>query len=125
MKVLLADDDRILTHLMASRLRAKGWHVTVASDAMQALMYAMKTMPDVIVLDIHMPGGTGFNALTKLRQSMKTSQIPIVVLSGSIEPKDEPGVLEAGADAFLRKPTDPDDLHAVLQGLVQGSRPKG
>jgi DNA-binding response OmpR family regulator len=125
MKVLLADDDKVLIHLMASRLRSKGWEVTVASDAMQALMFAMRVVPDVIVLDINMPGGTGITALTKLRASMKTSQIPIVVMSGSIDVKDEPTVRELGADVFLRKPTEPDELHAVLQGLVERSQPKG
>ena len=59
MKVLLADDDRVLTHLLSSRLQAKGVVMIVAHDAMQAFMSAMKSAPDVIVLDVQMPGGTG------------------------------------------------------------------
>ena len=96
-RLLIADDDRVLSHLLSARLRALGWKVDIALDAMQAVMFAIRTAPDVITLDINMPGGTGIEALKKLRQSMKTSQIPVVVLSGSIDAKDEPAVLELGA----------------------------
>src|SRR4051812_42868660 len=84
MKVLLADDDRVLTTLLSARLRARGVDVVIAHDAMQALMTAMRPPhPDAIVLDIQMPGGTGLEALRKLKSSSKTSSIPILVLSGS------------------------------------------
>jgi len=84
MKLLIADDDRALSLLLSTRLRAKGWTVDVAHDAMQALMFAMRSSPDAIMLDIAMPGGTGIDALKKLKMSAKTTQIPVVVLSGSI-----------------------------------------
>jgi DNA-binding response OmpR family regulator len=118
MKLLIADDDRALSLLLSTRLRAKGWTVDVAHDAMQALMFAMRSSPDAIMLDIAMPGGTGIDALTKLKRSAKTSQIPVVVLSGSIEPKDEPNVLALGAAAFMRKPPDVDALNELLLKLV-------
>jgi len=118
MKLLIADDDRALSLLLSTRLRAKGWTVDVAHDAMQALMFAMRSSPDAIMLDIAMPGGTGIDALTKLKRSAKTSQIPVVVLSGSIEPKDEPNVLALGAAAFMRKPPDVDLLNELLLKLV-------
>ena len=120
MKVLIADDDRVLSLLLSTRLRARGWHVDVAYDAMQTMMFAMRSAPDVIVLDINMPGGTGREALKKLKTSVKTSPIPVVVLSGSIAEEDEPAVLELGAVAFLRKPVTPDALHEVL-GEVTGA----
>lgn len=56
MKVLLADDDRVLTRLLGAQLRSRGWQVEVAHDAMQALMSAMRSAPDVIVLDIGRAG---------------------------------------------------------------------
>lgn len=116
--VLIADDDRVLTHLLASRLRGLGWRVDIAHDAMQALMFAMRTAPDVIVLDINIPGGTGIEALRKLKASVKTTQIPVAILSGSIDPRDEPAVLELGAAAFLRKPPDVAALHRKLLELI-------
>ena len=115
MKVLIADDDRVLTRLATAGLKSRGWQVEVAHDAMQALMFAMRTPPpDVIALDIGMPGGTGFEVLKKLQQSSRTGQIPVVVVSGSINEADEARVTEYGAVAFLRKPADPQVLHDTL-----------
>ena len=114
MKVLIADDDRVLSHMLAARLRALGWAVDLAGDAMQAVMFAMRNVPDVIVLDIQMPGGTGIDALRRLKQSAKTSQLPVVVLTGSVAPEEEPSLLAQGAAAFVRKPADADALHEVL-----------
>jgi len=115
MKVLIADDDRVLTRLATAGLKSRGWQVEVAHDAMQALMFAMRVPPpDVIALDIGMPGGTGFEVLKKLQQSSRTWQIPVVVVSGSITEADEARVAEFGAVAFLRKPTDPQVLHDTL-----------
>jgi len=118
MKILLADDDRVLTHLLSTQLRAKGAEVTVAQDAMQALMTAMRSPPDVIVLDIQMPGGTGIEALRKLKRSVRTSSIPVVVLSGSVEPDVSGAVKALGAVEFLLKPVDPEVLYEVLCGIL-------
>jgi len=119
LKVLVADDDRVLTRLATAGLKSRGWQVEVAHDAMQALMFAMKSPPpDVIALDIGMPGGTGFEVLKRLRQSSRTEQIPVVVVSGSITGADEAKVAELGAVAFLRKPVDPQILHETLTRAV-------
>ncbi len=121
MRVLIAEDDRILAHMLASRFRARGWKVDLALDAMQTLMFAMRTPPDVITLDINMPGGTGIEALRKLKLSTKTSMVPVVILSGSIAPADEATVLGLGAAAFVRKPCDPDALAAILLEVTGGT----
>jgi CheY-like chemotaxis protein len=118
MKVLLADDDRVLTHLLSSGLRAKGAETVVAHDAMQALMSAMRSPPDVIVLDIQMPGGTGIEALKKLKQSVRTSTIPVVVLSGSVEADASEAVKALGAIEFLLKPIDPEVLYKALCAIL-------
>ena len=119
LKVLIADDDRVLTSLATAGLKSRGWQVEVAHDGMQALMFAMKVpSPDVIALDIGMPGGTGFEVLKKLRQSARTAQIPVVVVSGSISEGDEARVVELGAVAYLRKPVDPQVLHETLSRAV-------
>ncbi len=114
MKILLADDDRVLTTLLSGRLRARGVETVVAHDAMQALMTAMRTPPDAIVLDIQMPGGTGIEALKKLKASSKTSAIPVLVLSGSGSTDTPEQVKGLGADDFLLKPVDPDALYSAL-----------
>ena len=118
LKVLIADDDRVLSQLLTARLSAKGWTVQAAYDAMQAVMFAMRLMPDAIVLDVHMPGGTGIAALKQLKASAKTSQIPVLVLSGSIPGAEAQGLRALGASQFVFKPVDPDVLHDMLIQLV-------
>src|SRR5213593_1470924 len=71
---------------------------------MQVMMLAMRARPDAIVLDINMPGGTGMEALKKLKASVKTAHIPVLVLSGSINPADQSTVIELGASEFLASP---------------------
>jgi len=112
MRVLVADDDPIITRLLHSALRVKGWEVSVAADAMQAVMFAGRTpSPDAIILDINMPGGTGIAALKRLKASVRTSNIPILVLSGAIDPALPQTVKDLGADEFLVKPVDLDLLY--------------
>lgn len=118
MKILVADDDRVQTLMLSARLKDKGFKVTVAYDAIQAWMAAIKTQPDAIILDIQMPGGTGVAVLKQLKDSSKTCQIPVVVLSGSIDPNAASMVKELGADEFLGKPVDLDLLYRTLSGLL-------
>jgi DNA-binding response OmpR family regulator len=118
MKLLLADDDRLLTQLFSTRLRAKGAEVIVAHDAMQAFMSALRTQPDLIVLDVQMPGGTGLEALRKLKSSAKTSGIPVVVLSGSVEPETGKMLKQLGAAEFLQKPIEPEALYDALVAIL-------
>lgn len=117
-RVLIADDDRILTHLLSSRLQALGWAVDVALDAMQAVMFTRQHTPDIIVLDIAMPGGTGRQALHSLKASSKLRGIPVVVLSGSVDPDEEAKLVALGAVEFLRKPIDVDELDARLRAIL-------
>jgi CheY-like chemotaxis protein len=114
LKVLIADDDRILTSFLASRLKARGWSVDVALDAMQALMFAIRSVPSVILLDINMPGGSGFEVLRKLQLSVKTRQIPVVVMSSSHSAEDGRRATELGVTAFLDKPVDVEVLNETL-----------
>jgi two-component system cell cycle response regulator DivK len=118
MKVLVADDDPVLAHLLRSGLREKGWEVEVASDAMQAVMFTMRAAPDAIVLDINMPGGTGTTALKRLKASTKTRFIPVLVLSGSTDPGAAAEVRALGAEEFMAKPVDIDPLDTALRRLL-------
>ena len=122
MKVLVADDDPIITRLLHSGLRAKGWEVTLAADAMQAVMFASRTPPDAIILDINMPGGTGIGALKRLKASVKTGNIPVLVLSGASDPALPQTVKDLGADEFLLKPVDLDRLDVSLRQMTGTSK---
>ena len=116
MKILVADDDRVLSQLLCEVVRKAG-HVPIAAfDAMQALMFAMRTpAPGLIILDINMPGGTGLEALRKLKLSARTSPVPVIVLSGTDDAAMPEQVRALGADEFLPKPIDPDVLLGVIQ----------
>jgi len=113
-KILLADDDRVLTHLLSTRLRTRGVEVVVAHDSMQAVMTAMRSPADAIVLDIQMPGGTGIEALRRLKASTKTSSIPVLVLSATSDADTVAQAKALGVAVFLLKPIEPDALHRAL-----------
>ena len=119
MKILVADDDRVLSQLVCAVVRQAGHTPIAAFDAMQALMFAIRPpMPALIILDINMPGGTGLEALKKLKLSARTAPIPVVVLTGS-EEADMPDQVKAlGATEFVAKPIDPDALTAVIQRVL-------
>lgn len=122
MRILIADDDRIVVHLVASLLRGKSHQVVPAFDAMQAFMFAMqRPMPDAVILDLNMPGGTGIEVLKRLKSSLKTALIPVIVLSATTEADTETEVKGVGADAFLCKPVDPATLFATLEKLVHAN----
>jgi DNA-binding response OmpR family regulator len=117
--ILVVDDDRVLTHLVASLLREKKHKVQTAFDAIQAMMIAMRApIPDAIILDINMPGGSGEDILRKLKMSTKTAQIPVIVLSGSIDDEGRKRVQDLGAAAALNKPLVPEELFRALDESV-------
>ena len=118
MTILVADDDHVMTALLSGRLKSAGYSVLVAHDAMQAIMIALRTLPDAVLLDINMPGGTGMQVLHRLRTSIKTSLIPIVVISGSVDPETIANAKSAGADEYFGKPPDLDRLLQVLHELL-------
>jgi two-component system cell cycle response regulator len=117
-KILIADDSRVQIHIFSAFLAAKGFTVAVAVDALQAWMSALREMPDAIVLDINMPAGSGIEVLRKLRMSIKTQHIPVVVVTGTSDPETERKARELGAAEFLHKPVEPGQLHAILARLL-------
>ena len=118
MNILVAEDDKVLSRMLCGVLQ-EGGHICVpAYDAMQTFMYAMKQAPDLILLDVNMPGGSGIGVLQRLKSSTKTAGIPVVVLSGSIDPALPAQVLELGAIRCLSKPIEPETLaRAVLEAV--------
>lgn len=117
-KVLIADDDPVLTAAVSGALKSRGYTIVVARDAMQAFMFAVQQQPDVILLDINMPAGTGHGALTRLQASARTSSIPVLVMSGSTDLTLPATVRAEGAKGFFRKPVDLDALCAKVDELL-------
>jgi DNA-binding response OmpR family regulator len=116
--VVVADDDKVVVALVTELLRQKGFNVFQAFDAMQAMLGARQQNPKAVVLDITMPGGSGIDVLKKIRGMNSNSQIPVIILTGSNDPKIEKEVRDLGANEFLRKPVDPGVLDAALRRVL-------
>ena len=117
-KVLIADDDAEIVQLLEIGLSAGGWQVFKAADAVRAFAHAKKEEPDVILLDIAMPGGNGLDVLRLMKDSPVTRPIPVIVISGSADPEMPQKVKDAGAVDYLAKPfTIPQVLEALNRHL--------
>ncbi len=121
-KILIADDSKFQVQLISSYLVAGGHRVTTALDAMQASMAAFRELPDAIVMDINMPGGTGFEVLKRLKNSRKTCNIPVIIVSGN--DMDPENAKKIGAAGFLHKPVDPSVLRATVDQALGGRTTK-
>ncbi len=110
MNIIVADDDKMLSRMLCTILKEGGHTAIPAYDAMQTMMYTMKHLPDLVLLDINMPGGTGIDVLRRLKTSAKTSHVPVIVLTGSTDPAVREKAIELGANQFLAKPIEPDVL---------------
>lgn len=117
--ILVADDDRVVVELLSLGLAARGFKVTAAADGMQVIMAARRTPPEAILLDVMMPGGTGFDVLKRLRANAATARIPVVAMSATTDPALTQKVQELGADAFLLKPVRLDEVAATLRQVLE------
>jgi DNA-binding response OmpR family regulator len=118
MTILIADDDRGLVLLLSRHLIKRGFEVVGAYDAMQASNAAIRQSIGAVILDIQMPAGTGYEVLKRMRSNPKSSVIPVIVLTGSLQPGMEQEVKAMGADAFLEKPVDLAKLDSILAALL-------
>ncbi len=118
MTILIADDDRLLTHLLGAHLKKRGYQVVVAYDAMQAIMAALRNPPDAIVLDIQMPAGSGLQTMRQLRSSFKTSHVPVIIVSAHLEPDTVANLRQMDIQHFLPKPPDLEKLDAILDSVL-------
>ncbi len=123
MRVLIADDDRVWVQLLSERLRRKGYDVVVAFDAAMAKMAAVKHVPDAIILDLKMPGGSGVDTLATLKKSSKTGLIPVIVVSGIPDPRAAQALMERGASGFIRKPATVEAVELALANVLSGGGP--
>lgn len=117
MTILIADHDRVLAQVLSIRLKKAGYRVVAVFDAMKAIVTALHNPPDAILLDVDMPGGAGMQVLRQLKNSSNTNQVPIIVLTGSVD-LDMTAIKSLGADEFLTKPPDFEKLEAVLRNRL-------
>jgi len=120
-RVLVVDDDKRLLAALRRGLSLRGFDVGLARDAGQALGYLQARWPDIIVLDIMMPGMDGLTLCHLIR---KNAAIPILMLTARDSVPDRVAGLEAGADDYLVKPFAFDELVARIQALLRRARPE-
>jgi CheY-like chemotaxis protein len=116
--ILIADDDQVVVALLSAELRERGFVVATAADAMQVMMAAHRTPPAAILLDIMMPGGSGFEVLKRLRSNSALSGVPVVAMSANTDPGLPQKVQALGAEVFLLKPVQPDEVAATLSRVL-------
>ncbi|HQU82604.1 MAG TPA: response regulator transcription factor [Pyrinomonadaceae bacterium] len=117
-RILIVDDEAKLLKALAVTLRGEDYEVSTAANAAEALINMSKSLPDLIISDIRMPGMDGFQFAKALRQNARTDMIPIVFLTAKDERKDRLQGLRSGIDAYLTKPFDPEELLAVISNIL-------
>ena len=120
-RVLVADDDRAIRESLARALELEGYPVVAVPDGASALEAIAADRPDVLILDVMMPGIDGLTVCRVLRA--QGDQTPILMLTARTETSDRVAGLDAGADDYLPKPFDLDELLARIRALLRRSRP--
>ncbi|MEU6776991.1 response regulator transcription factor [Streptomyces sp. NPDC046759] len=119
--VLLAEDDRAIRHALERALTLEGYDVTAVADGVEALAQAHKTPPDVLLLDVMMPGIDGLQVCRVLRA--EGDRTPILMLTALVETADRIAGLDAGADDYVVKPFDVEEVFARLRALLRRTSP--
>lgn len=120
--ILAADDDDDILELVCLTLEQEGHTMIRASDGEQALELARRHKPDVCVLDVVMPNRSGIEVLEALRADEETGEIPVLLLTATVNEKQLiPGV-EKGSDRYMRKPFSPRELQERVAGLLHDRR---
>ena len=118
-KILLADDEADMINILSFRLKKAGYDIAVAETGTQVLEKVRTELPDLILLDILMPGMDGFEVTKRIRENKEKQYVPIVLLTALNETGDRIKGIEAGCDDFLSKPFDRLELGARLKSLLR------
>jgi CheY-like chemotaxis protein len=120
-KILVVDDERDNVTLITSRLNANKYQTVSASDGKGCIKKAIEEKPDLIILDIIMPGLSGFEVARQLKKDERTKNIPIIMLTALAQEKDLSEGIEAGAVCFISKPFNPVDLITEVEQALGGN----
>ena len=122
-RVLVVDDDEAVRTLASWQLESDGFAVDQAADGAEALGAIAAARPDLVVLDLTMPGVGGLDVLRRVRTAPATESLPVIVLSGRSGETDRIVGLDLGADDYLVKPFSPGELAARVRSVLRRARP--
>ena len=119
-RLLLVEDDPVIADVLASELRLDGFEVRVEADGLQGLLAARQSLPDLVILDLMLPGLNGFEICQRLRHS---SDVPIIMLTALDSVADRVEGLNVGANDYVRKPFSLEELIARIRAQLRSQQP--
>jgi DNA-binding response OmpR family regulator len=117
-KILVVDDDRDIVELLVSRLQANNYEVMVGYDGLRAVDQAINHQPDLIILDMRMPAGSGESVYQRLKNSTRTAVIPVIFITAFTGEDLKEKVLKMGARDFISKPFDAQVLLDKIKKIL-------
>src|SRR5262245_56877329 len=120
-KILVVDDDREILTLLTFMLSRRGYIVETAQDGFSALEKLASSTPDLFIIDIMMPGMSGFELCTRIRERCETAQIPIIICSADANPENRQRGLAVGANDFIPKPVRNADFLLRVAGVLEAA----
>jgi DNA-binding response OmpR family regulator len=121
-KILVVDDNPTIRKGLGVRLRANDYEVLFAEDAISATAALVTERPDLVVLDLGLPGGDGFVVMERLQRNDRLASTPVIVLTGREVAGNRDRALKAGATAFFQKPVDDSTLLFAIRKALDVSR---
>ena len=117
-RILVVEDDHVIRELLVVNLKMEGHEAVTAADGNEALQVVIAQQPDVVLLDMMLPGLDGWEVTSRLKADIRTSGIPIVALSARAMQADIDRGRELGVDHYVTKPFDPIDLMKLVDSLT-------
>ena len=118
-RVLIVDDDPLIRGVVRAVLEDASYDLDEAADGEEALRVALKHPPDVVLLDVMMPGLNGYEVAAALKENRRLKEAVVVMLTAKGSPEDRRRGMEAGADAYFTKPFSPLELLSTLSGVLR------
>ncbi|MGH8679950.1 MAG: response regulator [Burkholderiales bacterium] len=123
--ILIVEDNEQNRRLARDLLQVHGYRTIEALTAENGLTLAAERSPDLVLMDIHLPGMSGIDALAKLRAAPATRAIPVLAFTASVMPKDRSVIMAAGFDAFVSKPVNLETFLATVATALAQRRARG
>ena len=120
--IVIVEDNEQNQKLARDVLQLKGYRVLVADDAEAGIPLVQKEKPDLVLMDIHLPGMNGIEALAKLRAAPETKEIPVFAFTASVMAQDRKEITSAGFDGFLSKPINVKEFVETIATRLRGGK---